>query len=328
MKTGVAGAGVRETSLPGLVNRGKVRDIYELGDRLMIVASDRISAFDVVMDQPVPGKGALLTRLSEFWLKTLPACTPHHLEFVVDAMHCPERHREHVVLLSDRAMVVRRATVIPVECVVRGYIVGGGWSEYRASGAISGIALPAGLRLAEKLPQPIFTPSTKASHGHDEPISFDGACSAVAASLAGDLRERVIDAFGGGTADVAAKRLMETVRARSLAIYEQASRHAAARGILLADTKFEFGLASTGDGVELLLIDEALTPDSSRFWPADAWRPGENPPSYDKQFLRDFLLSLPWPKTPPPPEIPPHIIEQTRRRYQEAFDRLTRAPAT
>lgn len=325
-----AAVGVLETSLPGLVSRGKVRDLYDLGDRLMIVASDRISAFDVVMAQPVPGKGALLTRLSEFWLKTLPACTPHHLEYVVDGGHCPESHRRHVDVLRDRAMVVRKATVIPIECVVRGYVVGGGWKEYKAGGAISGIRLPPGLRLADRLPEPIFTPSTKAAHGHDEPISFDGACEAVAGAFSGELRDRIGRTFGvdaRGEVGAAARRLMEAVRKRSLAIYEQAAKHAVARGILLADTKFEFGLASAGDGVELLLIDEALTPDSSRFWPADAWRPGENPPSFDKQFLRDYLETLDWPKTPPPPAIPAQIIEQTRRRYQEAFERLTAASA-
>lgn len=321
-----AGAGVFETSLPGLTYRGKVRDIYDLGARLMIVASDRISAFDVIMGQPVPGKGALLTRLSEFWLRSLPACAPHHLDYVVDDSRCPEEYRAQVALLRDRAMIVRKAAVIPIECVVRGYVVGGGWKEYQACGSISGVALPAGLKLADKLPEPIFTPSTKAAHGHDEPISFDDSCRAVAASLSDELRERILATFGAvRSADVhaAARGLMETVRDRALTIYAQAAQHAASRGIILADTKFEFGLAHAARGVDLLLVDEALTPDSSRFWPADQWRPGVNPPSFDKQYLRDYLETLAWPKTPPPPPIPPRIIEQTQRRYREAYERLT-----
>jgi len=283
------------SDLPGLRNRGKVRDIYDLGQQLMIVASDRISAFDVVMDQPVPGKGIVLTQISKFWFETLPACAPHHLEYVVSDEQIPPGYEPYIEQLRGRASVCRKADVLPIECVVRGYIVGGGWTEYRQSGTVSGVKLPGGLRLADKLPEPIFTPSTKADEGHDEPISFERVCELVG-------HERAVEA-----------------RERSMAIYAQASAFAAQRGIILADTKFEFGLV---DG-ELTLIDEVLTPDSSRFWPADQWRPGENPPSFDKQFLRDYLETLDWNKQPPPPTLPAKVIEQTAARYVEARERLT-----
>ncbi len=290
---------VLRTELPGLLARGKVRDIYDLGEHLMIVATDRISAFDVVMNEPVPGKGVLLTRLSAFWLGALPAARPHHLDYVVGPQRVPTGYAAFADQLSGRAMVVQRARVVPVECVVRGYLVGGGWKEYQERGSVSGVALPAGLRLAERLPQPIFTPSTKAAEGHDEPISFEQACA------------------------IAGRETMEIARRRSLALYEEAARHAARCGILLADTKFEFGLR----GDELLLIDEVLTPDSSRFWPADAWRPGENPPSFDKQYLRDYLNGLDWPKRPPPPPIPGHVLTATQQKYVEAAERLMGASA-
>lgn len=288
---------ILRTDLPGLRNRGKVRDMYDLGDRLMIVASDRISAFDVVMDQPVPGKGVVLTRLSRFWFETLAACRPHHLDYIVEEGRVPAGYEAYVDQLRGRAMVCLKAEVLPVECVVRGYLVGGGWKEYQASGRVSGVELPAGLRLAARLPAPIFTPSTKASDGHDEPISFEQAAAIIGADRAAEARDR------------------------ALAIYAEAAAYAERRGIILADTKFEFGVR---DG-EMILIDEALTPDSSRFWPADRWQEGTNPPSFDKQYLRDYLETLDWNKQPPPPPIPPQIIEQTAARYVEAFERLTGA---
>jgi phosphoribosylaminoimidazole-succinocarboxamide synthase len=305
-----AAAAVHKTTLAGLTARGKVRDLYDLGERLMIVATDRISAFDVVMDQPVPGKGVVLTQMSRFWLETLPAATPHHLDYVVGDDRVPPGYEESIEQLRGRAMVVRKAAVLPVECVVRGYIVGGGWKEYQETGCISGIRLPAGLRLAQKLPEPIFTPSTKATDGHDEPVSFARACE-----IAEDFFQR-----SGGTPSLATGRaLMEAACARALAIYTEATEFAEQRGIILADTKFEFGVC---DG-QLLLIDEVLTPDSSRFWRTDEWRPGENPKSFDKQFLRDYLNTLDWPKRPPPPRIPNEIIAQTRDRYFEAYRMLT-----
>lgn len=286
---------VYTTDLAGLSHRGKVRDMYDLGDRLMIVASDRISAYDVVMDQPVPGKGIILTEMSRFWLETLAACEPHHLEYVVSDERVPAGYEPHAAQLRGRTMVCAKAEVLPVECIVRGYIVGGGWREYQDSGRVSGIKLDPGLRHAQKFPEPLFTPSTKADTGHDEPISFEQAC------------------------ELAGREWMTEARDRSLAIYREASAYAESRGVLLADTKFEFGIR---DG-KLLLIDEVLTPDSSRFWRADEWAAGTNPPSFDKQFLRDYLASLEWNKKPPPPTIPQNILSQTRERYLEAYRMLT-----
>ena len=286
---------VRATDLPGLISRGKVRDIYDLGDQLMIVATDRISAFDVVMDEPVPHKGVVLTALTRFWLDTLSACRPHHLRYVVDDDHVPPAYADDVAPLRHRAMVVTRTDVLPVECVVRGYLAGSGWREYRKRRSVCGVELPAGLDNASKLREPIFTPTTKASDGHDEPLTFEQACEA------------------------AGRDTMTAARDRALAIYREAAPLAESRGIILADTKFEFGLR---DG-ELLLIDEVLTPDSSRFWPMDQYRVGSNPPSFDKQFLRDYLDSVDWPKTPPPPPIPDEILAQSRARYFEAYERLT-----
>jgi phosphoribosylaminoimidazole-succinocarboxamide synthase len=299
---------ISRTDLPGLRTRGKVRDIYELPDRLMIVATDRISAFDVVMDDAVPGKGRVLTRITEFWLQTLAACTPHHLDYVVTKDRVPAGFEAHAAQLAERSMVVRRADVLPIECVVRGYVVGGGWKEYQASGAISGVHVPDGLRLADELPAPIFTPSTKAASGHDEPISFDRAVE-IGRDFARSLGRR---------ADVGAI-WVEQARARALEIYSEARRHAAARGILIADTKFEFGVC---DG-QLLLVDEVLTPDSSRFWPAADYRPGSNPPSFDKQFLRDYLETLAWNKQPPPPPLPADVLARTAEKYEEALRLLT-----
>lgn len=299
---------IRKTDLPELVHRGKVRDLYRVGGRMMIVATDRISAFDVVMEEPVPGKGILLTRMSRFWLDTLPACRPHHLDYVVDPGNVPPEYASYADQLVGRAMVVKRVDILPVECIVRGYITGSGWRDYQATGVISGVRLPPGLRRSERLPEPIFTPSTKAAVGHDLPLTFGEACDVVSDFVA---RKRSVSADG--------RALMERVRARSLEIYGQAAAHAEARGLMIADTKFEFGLHEG----ELLLADEVLTPDSSRFWPRDRYRVGEDPPSLDKQFLRDYLESVGWNKQPPPPPIPDDIIARTRQGYEDACQRLT-----
>ncbi|MEW6252222.1 MAG: phosphoribosylaminoimidazolesuccinocarboxamide synthase [Planctomycetota bacterium] len=301
---------VYRTDLPELVKRGKVRDVYRLGGRMLIVATDRISAFDVVMNEPVPGKGAILTQMSRFWLATLPAAAPHHLEYVISDEQCPDEYLPYLEQLRGRAMVVKRVDILPVECVVRGYITGGGWKEYQATGTVSGVKLPPGLRKSERLPEPIFTPSTKAEVGHDEPVSFDRAVEIVARRLAARRSVAGLDA----------RRLMERVRQRSLDLYAQGRDHADERGIILADTKFEFGLWN-GD---LLLADEVLTPDSSRFWPKDEHRVGQDPPSFDKQYLRDYLESLGWNKQPPPPKLPPEVIEKTRARYEMAWQLLAR----
>ncbi len=278
-----------------LLSRGKVRDIYAVDDqRLLIIASDRLSAFDVVLPTPIPGKGAVLTEISHFWFDKLGSVIPNHLtgdapESVVSAS---ERAQ-----VTGRAMVVKRLKPLPVEAIVRGYLVGSGWKEYQASGSVCGIALPAGLAQAGKLPQPLFTPSTKAELGaHDENIDF-----ARAEQLLG--------------ADIAAQ-----VRDASIALYSQAAAYALTRGIIIADTKFEFGLDDAG---RLYLIDEVLTPDSSRFWPADQYQPGSNPPSYDKQFVRDWLEASGWDKQPPAPELPADVAAKTGEKYREAVARLT-----
>lgn len=301
-------ATVLQTDLPGLRARGKVRDIYDLGERLMIVASDRISAFDVVMHQPIPGKGRILTQMSRFWLDTLPACKPHHLDYIVAQGQCPAGYEAHVAQLAERAMVVQRVAILPVECIVRGYIIGSGWKEYQQQGRISGVQLPTGLKLAQKLPEPIFTPSTKATVGHDELINFDQAVATADAFLKSAPETKGLDG----------RQVMEQVRQRAIEIYQQAARHAESRGIILADTKFEFGIR---DG-KLVLADEVLTPDSSRFWPADEYHVGANPPSFDKQFLRDYLEALTWNKQPPPPELPAEIVEKTAARYAQAYKLL------
>jgi phosphoribosylaminoimidazole-succinocarboxamide synthase len=299
---------IAKTDLPHLVHRGKVRDLYRLGEQMMIVATDRISAFDVVMNEPVPGKGRLLTQMSRFWLDTLPACTPHHLEYVVSDQQVPAGFAPYVDQLRERAMVVKRVDILPIECIVRGYIVGSGWKEYQATGTVSGLRLPPGLRKAERLPEPLFTPSTKASIGHDEAVSFDEATAIVDRFLATQR------AYTGSATD-----LLNRVRRRALDIYAQAARHAEARGLILADTKLEFGL----HGGELLLADEVLTPDSSRFWPRDQYQVSQDQPSFDKQYLRDYLETLTWNKQPPPPPLPPDIISRTQEKYEEAFRRLT-----
>jgi len=299
---------IAKTDLPHLVHRGKVRDLYRLGEQMMIVATDRISAFDVVMNEPVPGKGRLLTQMSRFWLDTLPACTPHHLEYVVSDQQVPAGFAPYVDQLRERAMVVKRVDILPIECIVRGYIVGSGWKEYQATGTVSGLRLPPGLRKAERLPEPLFTPSTKASIGHDEAVSFDEATAIVDRFLATQR------AYTGSATD-----LLNHVRRRALDIYAQAAHHAEARGLILADTKLEFGL----HGGELLLADEVLTPDSSRFWPRDQYQVSQDQPSFDKQYLRDYLETLTWNKQPPPPPLPPDIISRTQEKYEEAFRRLT-----
>jgi phosphoribosylaminoimidazole-succinocarboxamide synthase len=277
------------------VKRGKVRDVYEVGDELLIVASDRMSAFDVVMDDPIPDKGKILTRISLFWFNYLKDIIENHV-LSTDPSEYPEPCRKYGDELEGRSMFVKKAEPLPVECIVRGYLSGSGWLEYQSEGGICGIPLPRGLEESKKLPAPIFTPSTKAASGtHDENISFD----------------RVIELLG--------KERAEEVRQLSLRIYGSGSDLAARKGIIIADTKFEFGLR---DG-RLILIDEVLTPDSSRFWPADSYRPGGPQESFDKQFLRDYLNGLDWPKSPPPPKLPPEIISKTRDRYLEALQRLT-----
>ncbi|HLQ00448.1 MAG TPA: phosphoribosylaminoimidazolesuccinocarboxamide synthase [Candidatus Limnocylindria bacterium] len=284
---------VWETQFAGvpLSSRGKVRDLYDLGDRLLIVATDRLSAFDVVLPTPIPDKGRVLTQLSLFWFDKLRGVIPNH---VLSSTGFPAPFDAFADLLRGRTMLVRRARPLLVECVVRGYLSGSGWKDYRAAGKICGIALPAGLRESERLPEPIFTPSTKVAKGHDENISFDQAVALVGGALA------------------------ERVRDISLEIYRRAAAYAEPRGILLADTKFEFGLI----GEELIWIDEALTPDSSRFWPAEGYQPGRAQPSYDKQFVRDYLERIGWNKQPPGPELPQDVVTATRAKYREAYRQL------
>jgi phosphoribosylaminoimidazole-succinocarboxamide synthase len=291
---------VMTTAFRGLGPRrqGKVRDIYDLGDSLLLVATDRISAFDVVMAEPIPDKGRILTQLSAFWFRHLADLTPNHLLSLV-AEEFPPVCRPFRDLLQGRTMLVRKCKPLPVECIVRGYLSGSGWAEYRQSGAIGGLPLPSGLVESQKLPDPIFTPSTKAELGtHDLNISF----AAMANQIGSDLAARV--------------------RNLSLALYRRALAWAEPRGIIIADTKFEFGLADGNDG-ELLLIDEVLTPDSSRFWPQEDYQPGGPQKSYDKQYLRDYLESLGWNKQPPPPPLPADVIANTRSRYLQALQTLT-----
>ncbi len=280
-------------SLPR-IGRGKVRDLYAVGaDRMLIVASDRLSAFDVVLSDPIPDKGRVLTRMSSFWFERLAHVVPNHLTGVD-----PEsvvRGGAEKAQVRGRAVVVRRLKPLPIEAVVRGYLAGSGWKDYQKGGAVCGIALPAGLKQAAKLPAPIFTPATKAQEGHDENISF-----AQAEQLIG-------------------KALATQVRDISIRLYREAANFAAAKGIIIADTKFEFGLDERG---AIVLIDEALTADSSRFWPVDAYREGISPPSYDKQYVRDYLETLDWDKTPPAPRLPPEVIARTAEKYREALFRL------
>ena len=284
-----------ESKLPGikLWKRGKVRDVYEVGDALLLVATDRLSAFDVVLPTGIPGKGVLLTQMSLFWFELLKDVVPHHV-LSADVSEYPTELRSFGDQLEGRSMLVQKTDVLPIECVVRGYIVGSGWKDYQKTGAVCGIALPAGLRESDRLEPPIFTPATKAETGHDENISYETMVGTVG-------RERAAEAL----------RV-------SLEIYERARVHAEARGIIVADTKFEFGIR---DG-RLIWIDEALTPDSSRFWPRDAYAPGRSQPSFDKQFVRDYLETLDWDKQPPGPELPPEVVARTVEKYVEAFERL------
>ncbi|QQO53245.1 MAG: phosphoribosylaminoimidazolesuccinocarboxamide synthase [Thiohalocapsa sp. PB-PSB1] len=292
-------AALYQTELAGLrlLQRGKVRDLYTIDDsHMLIVTSDRLSAFDVVLPQPIPGKGEVLTRVSNFWFARTATLIPNHLSGIdiADVVPDPEQRRQ----LGERAIVVRRLQPLPVEAIVRGYLIGSGWTDYRRHGSISGIALPAGLRLAQRLPEVIYTPSTKAAIGdHDENVSQAQIANQIGAELASHIREI------------------------SIQIYLEAAAYALSRGIIIADTKFEFGLDEAGT---LHLIDEVLTPDSSRFWPVDQYRAGSNPPSFDKQFVRDYLESLDWNKTAPGPELPRDIIEKTAAKYAEAEMRLTR----
>ena len=279
-----------------LLNRGKVRDIYEVdAQRLLIVTTDRLSAFDVVMQDPIPSKGEVLTAISNFWFEKLKHILPNQLtgdtpESVVKP--------EEATQVNGRALVVKKLKPLPIEAIVRGYLVGSGWKEYQRDGSVCGIALPAGLREADKLPQPLFTPSTKADIGqHDENISF----------------ERTVELIG--------QALAEQVRDAAIALYQTAADYALGKGIIIADTKFEFGQDDAG---KLHLIDEALTPDSSRFWPAEQYQAGTNPPSFDKQYLRDYLESIKWNKTPPAPKLPPEVIAKTTEKYLEALRRITR----
>ncbi len=278
------------------IHQGKVRDIYAVDEQhMLIVTTDRLSAFDVVMPDPIPGKGRVLTQISNFWFARTRHIVPNHLADYPLARAVPDAAER--APLEERSIVVRRLRALPIEAVVRGYLIGSGWKDYQQTGAVCGIALPPGLRQADRLPEPIFTPATKAEMGsHDENIPYD----------------RVVTLIGRG--------LAEQVRATALALYAFAVAHALTRGIIIADTKFEFGVDEAG---RLTLIDEALTPDSSRFWPADTYRPGSSPPSFDKQFVRDYLETLDWGKRAPGPKLPPDVIARTSEKYAEALRRLT-----
>ncbi len=288
--------GMKTQDLPGIpkVGQGKVREMFEVDGQLLMVATDRISAFDVILPNAIPHKGKVLTQLSAFWFERLEGMVSHHLISVrVDEFPAPlQPFREE---LAGRSMLVRKCTPLPIECVVRGYLAGSGWAEYRQSETICGSRLPSGLVESAELPEPIFTPATKATTGHDENISFDRAAQIIGPEVA------------------------EQVRDLSLRIYKRAREDALEKGIIICDTKFEFGM----EGSRLLLIDEVITPDSSRFWPADEYEPGKSQPSFDKQFIRDFLETLDWDKAPPGPELPGSIVEATSQRYLEAYRRLT-----
>ncbi len=287
---------ITSTDFPGLklFRRGKVRDVYDLGEHLLLVATDRISAFDCIMPNGIPDKGRILTAMSLFWFEFTSDIVKNHL-VAHRVEDFPESLRLYSDILRGRSLLVKKSDPFPIECVARGYLAGGGWKEYQETGAVSGIRLPRGLRQAERLPQTIFTPATKAESGHDENISFEGVCGRVGEETGRRLRDLTIT------------------------IYEKARAYAADRGIIISDTKFEFG--RTRDGI--ILIDEILTPDSSRFWPTESYRVGASPPSFDKQFLRDYLEGLEWDKTPPAPELPPDIINKTREKYMEAYRLLT-----
>ena len=285
-----------QTDLPGftLLNRGKVRDINDLGDTLLIVATDRISAFDVVLASGIPDKGRVLTQMSKFWFGFTAGITKNHM-ITTDVQQMGHGLARHAGQLDGRSMLVKKTKVLPVECVARGYLASTGWKDYQATGAVSGIKLPPGLKLADRLPQTIFTPSTKAVSGHDQNIT-----QAEAEEIVG-------------------KPAADCIRRKTVEVYAAAAAYALSRGIIIADTKFEWGL----DGGDIILIDEVLTPDSSRFWDLDGYRPGTSPMSFDKQFVRDWLESIEWNKQPPAPALPPEIIEKTRAKYLEALERLT-----
>ena len=291
---------LRESSLPGaeLFSRGKVRDVYEAGpDQLLVVATDRLSAFDVVMEEAIPEKGRVLNQISCFWFDFLRDASKSH--FITASLDdYPKEFWRFADQLAGRSMLVVKARPFPVECIVRGYLSGSGWKDYRATGAVCGIPLPAGLQESSKLDAPIFTPSTKATSGHDENISWDQMVSLVGPDIAHELR------------------------IRSLAVYERGREYADSKGIIIADTKFEWGLF----GDQIILIDEVLTPDSSRFWPQQGYEPGRPQPSFDKQFVRDYLETTGWNKQPPPPPLPPDVIRNTSEKYREAFRRLTGRP--
>jgi phosphoribosylaminoimidazole-succinocarboxamide synthase len=294
-----APAVVTTTDLPLKVFRkGKVRDVYDLGDRLLMVATDRISAFDVVLEPGIPRKGACLTQISNFWFDRLRGEVPNHL-VQTEVAKFPKELQQYAPMLKGRAVLVEKLKPIPVECIARGHIAGSGWKEYKKSGTVCGIKLAPGLKESERLPQALFTPSTKAESGHDENITFAQCEATVGKKTAAWLRDM------------------------TLRLYEQARAYAAERGIIIADTKFEFGQRADGT---ILLMDEILTPDSSRFWPMDGFEPGGSPPSFDKQYLRDWLETQPWDKTPPGPKLPPHVVEGTAKRYYEAYERLTGKP--
>ena len=288
---------ITSLELPGLqkLRSGKVREVFDLGDQLLFVATDRLSAFDVILPDPIPDKGAVLNQISAFWFRKF-TFAPNHL-VTADFAEFPEQLQPHRNALDGRSMLVRRTEPLAIECVVRGYLAGSGWKDYQETGMVCGHKLPPGLELASKLPEPIFTPATKSDSGHDLNIDWSQACEIVGEKIATLARER------------------------SLQIYQAGSEYARERGMIVADTKFEFGLREG----ELLHIDECLTPDSSRFWPADSYAPGESPPSFDKQFVRDYLETLDWDKTAPGPKLPPEVIEKTTAKYREAFERLTGA---
>jgi len=309
----VSAAPLLNTELEGLTlhRRGKVRDVYEIDDRLLIVATDRISAFDYVLGSGIPDKGKVLTQLSGFWFARMGDLVPHHL-ISMDVQAFPEPARRHAEQLRGRTMLVRKTDPVPIECVARGYLSGSGWKEYQQTGHVCGIALPSGLRESDRLPEPIFTPATKAESGHDVNISEEEAGRLVGADLIARL-----------------KRL-------TLEIYSRGVAHAESKGIIIADTKFEFGLApasansshliaggAKADDSEIVLIDEVLTPDSSRFWPRDQYEPGHGQPSFDKQFVRDYLEEIKWNKQPPVPSLPDEVIRRTREKYVEAFRLLS-----
>ena len=291
---------VFETSLVGLTphRRGKVRDLYEIGDQLLMVATDRISAYDFVLGSAIPDKGKVLTQLSAFWFARTGEIVPNHM-VSTDLQEYPQSLQDDARVLAGRSMLVRRTTPVPIECVARGYLAGSGWREYAETGRVCGVELPRGLRESDRLPEPIFTPATKAESGHDVNISE------------------------GEAARLVGRELVDRLRDLTLALYSHGAAHAETCGIIVADTKFEFGLVSDAKGKELLLIDEALTPDSSRFWPKELYTPGEAQPSFDKQYVRDYVDRIRWNRKPPVPELPMDVVEHTREKYLEAYRLLT-----